>query len=257
MWRAACPGASCRGHPVRAGDQVDGFKITQDALVRAIAGDWGRPFRYLWGGASAAFVGSQLGRFALPLLAASLTTSPVAISIVALALSAPWLVIGLPAGAIVDRARPADDPALGQLVHGSRFPGAGRGGRDRERRPLPLLYFAAVAPRDRRCLRGNNRPSSWRRWSCRPRRSTAPMPGFMVRRRWRKWSWRHSAASWPGSPWVGRWALGGLVRWSGPRACGHAGPVPAGRRSPAPSRRRHRRRAALPLASTGCSAPSP
>ena len=143
MWRAACPGASCRGHPVRAGDQVYGFKITQDALVRAIAGDWGRPFRYLWGGASAAFVGSQLGRFALPLLAASLTTSPVAISIVALALSAPWLVIGLPAGAIVDR---ADRRTILLWVNWSTAAAflALAVAVATGNAALPLLYFAAV-----------------------------------------------------------------------------------------------------------------
>jgi len=38
-----------------------------------------------------------------PLLAASLTHSPLAISTVTVATYVPWLVIGLPAGALVDR----------------------------------------------------------------------------------------------------------------------------------------------------------
>src|SRR4051812_24493711 len=40
---------------------------------------------------------------AAPLLAASLTSSPLAVSVVAAASPAAWLVMGLPAGALVDR----------------------------------------------------------------------------------------------------------------------------------------------------------
>ncbi len=122
---------------------MSGYRITQGALARAIAGDWDRSFRYLWGGASAAFVGSQLGRFALPLLAASHTTSPVAISLVALALSAPWLVIGLPAGAIVDR---LDRRTILLWVNWSRAAAfaALAGSVAADGGALPLLYLAAI-----------------------------------------------------------------------------------------------------------------
>ena len=118
-------------------------KLTRRRLARVVAGDWGLPFRYLWTGASAAFVGSQLGRLALPLLAASLTTSPVAVSIVALALSAPWLVIGLPAGAIVDR---LDRQMLLVWVNWSRAAAflALAAAVAVDRASLPLLYIAAV-----------------------------------------------------------------------------------------------------------------
>ncbi len=60
-------------------------------------------FAALWSAASAGYFGGQLAKFALPLFAAAMTESAALVSGVAVALTAPWLVIGLLAGALVDR----------------------------------------------------------------------------------------------------------------------------------------------------------
>ena len=60
-------------------------------------------FAALWSAASAGYLGIQIAKFALPLFAASVTESTVLVSGVAVALTAPWLFVGLLAGALVDR----------------------------------------------------------------------------------------------------------------------------------------------------------
>ena len=52
------------------------------------------------------------------MLAASLSSRPRDIAVVSAALSTPWLVLGLPAGVIVDRMRRARLMVVMQLVRG-------------------------------------------------------------------------------------------------------------------------------------------
>ncbi len=57
----------------------------------------------LWSASSASALGDGLRRVALPLLAVHLTTDPRLVALVAAAGTVPWLVFGLPIGALVDR----------------------------------------------------------------------------------------------------------------------------------------------------------
>ncbi len=68
-----------------------------------VDGRWASRFRALWSAAGAGYLGDQVTRLALPLFAASVADSPLPVSGVALALTVPWLLVGLPAGAVVDR----------------------------------------------------------------------------------------------------------------------------------------------------------
>ncbi|MEV6155799.1 MFS transporter [Nonomuraea sp. NPDC052129] len=63
-----------------------------------------RDFRLLWIGESASSLGSAVTGVALPLVAVTvLHASPFAVSVLAAAVWLPWLLVGLPAGAWVDR----------------------------------------------------------------------------------------------------------------------------------------------------------
>ncbi|GLY49086.1 MFS transporter [Lentzea sp. NBRC 102530] len=66
----------------------------------------GRGFRALTAAWAVSLVGDGVRVVALPLYAASTTRSPLAVSAVAVALALPWLLVALPAGALVDRWRP-------------------------------------------------------------------------------------------------------------------------------------------------------
>ena len=68
------------------------------ALVRVPAG-----FLLYWLAASGWSLAWQIARFALPLIALRSTSSPFRISLVSLALTLPWLLVALPAGALADR----------------------------------------------------------------------------------------------------------------------------------------------------------
>ncbi|HEX2056939.1 MAG TPA: MFS transporter [Actinomycetota bacterium] len=63
----------------------------------------GIDFARVWGAAAVSNVGDGVRITALPLLAAAVTRDPVAISGILLAGHLPWLLLSLPAGAIVDR----------------------------------------------------------------------------------------------------------------------------------------------------------
>jgi MFS family permease len=67
---------------------------------------FGRQFGRLWSAATLSQFGGGIHGAALPLLAASLTSSPAMVAAAAAAVELPWLVFGLPAGAIVDRVDP-------------------------------------------------------------------------------------------------------------------------------------------------------
>ncbi|MEV0730998.1 MFS transporter [Polymorphospora sp. NPDC050346] len=63
----------------------------------------GRPFWTFWGAASLANVGDGIRLAAFPLLAASLTDSPLGVAAVTASQALPWLVTGLLAGSLADR----------------------------------------------------------------------------------------------------------------------------------------------------------
>ncbi|MEQ4206909.1 MFS transporter [Actinopolymorpha sp. B9G3] len=63
----------------------------------------GKQFGRLWSASTLSQFGGGIHGAALPLLAASLTSSPAMVAAAAAAVELPWLVFGLPAGAIVDR----------------------------------------------------------------------------------------------------------------------------------------------------------
>jgi MFS family permease len=62
-----------------------------------------RDYLLLWGGQAVSAVGSQVSTFALPLLMLALTRSPAQAGFLSAARTLPYLLLGLPAGAIVDR----------------------------------------------------------------------------------------------------------------------------------------------------------
>ena len=66
---------------------------------RALGGRYWR----LWSASTASALGDGLRRVALPLLAVQLSTDPRQVALVAAAGTVPWLVFGLPVGALVDR----------------------------------------------------------------------------------------------------------------------------------------------------------
>ncbi|SDP55246.1 Major Facilitator Superfamily protein [Lentzea jiangxiensis] len=65
-----------------------------------------RGFRALTAAWAVSLVGDGVRVVALPLFTAATTRSPLAVSAVAVALTLPWLLVALPAGALVDRWRP-------------------------------------------------------------------------------------------------------------------------------------------------------
>ncbi|MFL6074080.1 MAG: MFS transporter [Mycobacteriales bacterium] len=84
--------------------------MSSDLLVRTPAAPPADPprvdFGLLWAGQSASLLGDQVAAFALPLLAVGALHVPVAqAALLRFALFVPFLVLGLPAGAIVDRVR--------------------------------------------------------------------------------------------------------------------------------------------------------
>lgn len=62
-----------------------------------------RPFWLLWVASTAGYLAGWIIKFALPLVAAHLTRSPLLVSGVTTCAMAPWLILGLPIGALVDR----------------------------------------------------------------------------------------------------------------------------------------------------------
>ena len=66
-----------------------------------------------WGGS---LTGDGLRVIALPLLAVSVNPSPAAVAVVAVAATLPWLLVAIPAGALVDRLDPAKVMATAHLV---------------------------------------------------------------------------------------------------------------------------------------------
>ncbi len=63
----------------------------------------GRPFRHLWAASGLSNLADGVLLVGVPLLAVSLTRSPVLVSLVSAATTLPWLLLALHAGAIADR----------------------------------------------------------------------------------------------------------------------------------------------------------
>src|SRR5215218_9753815 len=63
----------------------------------------GLPFWQLWSAATLSNLADGLVKIALPLVAATLTDSPALVAGVTLAVTLPWLLFALPAGALADR----------------------------------------------------------------------------------------------------------------------------------------------------------
>jgi MFS family permease len=68
-----------------------------------INGGLGPAFGRLWGAAGISTVGDGLTQTAVPLLAATLTRDPFQIGLISAVQYLPWLLLGLPGGALVDR----------------------------------------------------------------------------------------------------------------------------------------------------------
>lgn len=63
----------------------------------------GRDFRWIWAASGATNLGDGIVLAAGPLLVASITREPLAVAMAAFLQQLPWLVFGVPAGAIIDR----------------------------------------------------------------------------------------------------------------------------------------------------------
>jgi hypothetical protein len=73
-------------------------------------------FALYWSSATASYLGDGVRFAALPLLAASLSSSPTDVALVSVAVGLPWLLFGLPVGVIVDRVQRARLMALVQAA---------------------------------------------------------------------------------------------------------------------------------------------
>jgi Transmembrane secretion effector len=76
------------------------------------------PFLLYWTSATCSYLGDGVRVTALPLLAASLSSSPGQVAAISAAAGLPWLVFGLPAGVLVDRVARAPLMTLLQTVRG-------------------------------------------------------------------------------------------------------------------------------------------
>lgn len=63
----------------------------------------GRDFRWIWGASTVSNLGDGIVLAAGPLLVASITREPLAVAMAAFLQQVPWLIFGVPAGAIIDR----------------------------------------------------------------------------------------------------------------------------------------------------------
>ncbi|WP_245813982.1 MFS transporter [Rhodococcus marinonascens] len=91
-----------------SGRQEMGGHVTEVALPTKRAGFWGvlaqRDFRLLWMGDAVSGLGNGITTVVLPLIALlTLSASPFQIGLLASAVWLPWLIVGLPAGAWIDR----------------------------------------------------------------------------------------------------------------------------------------------------------
>lgn len=102
----------------------------------------GSQFRVLWTAAAVSNLGDGLRVAALPLLAATITRDPARIAAVTAAIWLPWVLIGLYAGALIDR---VDRAPLVRNVQFSRFTVAAALGVLvlADQASMPVIYAAA------------------------------------------------------------------------------------------------------------------
>ena len=77
--------------------------LIRAALARLAPGELGRAFRWLWASATVSNLGDGVLVAAGPLLMTTLTREPFVVALAAVVGYLPWVLLGLPAGAIVDR----------------------------------------------------------------------------------------------------------------------------------------------------------
>ena len=83
-------------------DAVEAGRV-RAALARVAPGELGRDFRWLWAAATSTNLGDGILVAAGPLLMTALTREPFIVALAAVVGYLPWVVFGLPAGAIIDR----------------------------------------------------------------------------------------------------------------------------------------------------------
>ncbi|HEU5368586.1 MAG TPA: MFS transporter [Ktedonobacterales bacterium] len=77
--------------------------VDEKQPVRPARAESRQSFSLLWLAATAGYFAGWIMKLALPIVAARMTTSPLLVSGVTFALTAPWLLFGLQAGALADR----------------------------------------------------------------------------------------------------------------------------------------------------------
>ena len=82
---------------------MDNQQHPPSASARLSTRGLGTAYRRLWAASAVSNLGDGMYLAALPLLAATLTGDPLAVSVVTFAGWLPWLRFALPAGALVDR----------------------------------------------------------------------------------------------------------------------------------------------------------
>ncbi len=90
--------------------------MTAQAVAKAPAPPLGSAFARLWTASMASNLADGIGRLAVPLLAVSLTTDPMAISVIGALAYIPWLLFGIPSGVLADRIDRRVAMALGNGV---------------------------------------------------------------------------------------------------------------------------------------------
>ena len=82
-----------------------------------------RAFWALWRANTLSQLGDGIMLAALPLLAARLTGNPFLVSLVVVMQRLPWVVVGIPAGAFVDRRDPVRAMTTADLIRGGLLAG--------------------------------------------------------------------------------------------------------------------------------------
>ena len=141
----------------------------------------GRDFRWLWSSAALTNLGDGMLLAAGPLLVTTVSRDPLAVGLSVAMQYLPWVLIGLPAGAIIDRVDRRKVSIAVNLLRARRARGAGpdRGHRDGQ----PGHHLRGPVPH--RHGRGLRRQRGRARWSPRacPRSTWAsPTPGSSGRR---------------------------------------------------------------------------
>ncbi len=82
---------------------MHGHNPAVNLAARIAPADLGRDFRWIWGASSVSNLGDGIVLAAGPLLVASISGEPFAVAMAVFLQQVPWLLFGIPAGAVVDR----------------------------------------------------------------------------------------------------------------------------------------------------------